>query len=702
MATPQEPGRGTEASEAHIAVHWKEEELYQPSNKFIEQANLKDPRVMERFSEKNFPKCFEEYADMLTWDQKWHTVLDTNDPPFWKWFVGGKLNVSYNCVDRNLAKYKNKAAIIFVPELENEEPVVLTYQELYKRVNETAAMLRDFAGLKAGDRVTVHMPMIAELPITMLACARLGVIHSVVFGGFSGEACGQRAADSKSHVLIYADSYYRSGKLMDHKSAADIAVEAAKREGQEIEKVLVWRRHPGKYGSAYSMIKGRDYFIDEALKDFRGKTVEPISMDAEAPLFLMYTSGSTGKPKGCQHRTGGYLAYVTGTSKYIQDIHPEDVYWCMADIGWITGHSYIVYGPLALAATSVIYEGVPVYPDAGRVWRIAERLGVNIFHTSPTAIRMLRKAGPEEPKKYNYHFKHMTTVGEPIEPDVWRWYYNTVGKREAVIVDTWWQTENGGFLCSTKPALDPMKPGSAGPGVPGIYPVIYDENAKELPAGSVKAGNICIRNPWPGIMQTIWGDRERFVKQYFRKYNKNSNSKDWHDWPYFAGDGALLAEDGYFRILGRVDDVINVAGHRLGTKELESACLTIDEVAEAAVVPVVDEIKGRMPEIYIALKPGVTTSHEEMTQKVTLTIETMIGKIARPKAVHIVPDMPKTRSGKIMRRVLAAISNTLDVGDITTLANSDVVEQIRVQVQGKEKLTKKEGPEDIKRFGSVE
>ena len=702
MATPQKPERGTEASEAHIAVHWKEEELYQPSKKFIEQANLKDPKVMERFSEKNFPKCFEEYADMLTWNQRWHTVLDTNDPPFWKWFVGGKLNVSYNCVDRNLAKYKNKAAIIFVPELENEEPVVLTYQELYNRVNETAAMLRDFAGLKAGDRVTIHMPMIAELPITMLACARLGVIHSVVFGGFSGEASGTRAADSKSHVLIYADSYYRSGKLVDHKSAADIAVDAAKRDGQEIEKVLVWRRHPGKYGSASPMVKGRDYFIDEALKDFRGKSVEPVSMDAEAPLFLMYTSGSTGKPKGCQHRTGGYLAYVTGTSKYIQDIHPEDVYWCMADIGWITGHSYIVYGPLALAATSVIYEGVPIYPDAGRVWRIAERLGVNIFHTSPTAIRMLRKAGPEEPKKYNYHFKHMTTVGEPIEPQVWKWYYDTVGKREAVIVDTWWQTENGGFLCSTKPALDPMKPGSAGPGVPGIYPVIYDENGKELPAGSVKAGNICIRNPWPGIFQTIWGDRERFVRQYYQKYNKNPKSKDWHDWPYFAGDGALLAEDGYFRILGRVDDVINVAGHRLGTKELESACLTIDEVAEAAVVPVVDEIKGRMPEVYIALKPGVTTPHKEVAEKVIRTIETMIGKIARPKTVWIVPDMPKTRSGKLMRRVLAAISNTLDVGDITTLANPDVVEQIRVQVQGKEKVAKKEGPEDIKQFGSVE
>jgi acetyl-CoA synthetase len=692
----------TPASEAHIAVHWKEEEYLYPPKKFIEQANLKDPSVTERFGEKNFPKCYEEYADMLSWSERWHTVLDTNDPPFWKWFVGGKLNACYNCVDRNLAKHKNKAAIIFVPEPENEDPVVITYQELYQRVNETAAMLRDFAGLKAGDRVTIHMPMIPELPITMLACARIGAVHSVVFGGFSGEASGMRAADSKSRVLIYADSYYRSGKLIDHKSAVEIAVASAKRDGQEIEKVLVWRRYPGKYGSASPMVKGRDFFVDEVLKDFRGKKVEPVPMDAEAPLFLMYTSGSTGKPKGCQHRTGGYLAYVTGTSKYLQDIHPEDVYWCMADIGWITGHSYIVYGPLALAATSVIYEGVPNFPDPGRPWRIAERLDVNIFHTSPTAIRMLRKMGPEQPQKYNYHFKHMTTVGEPIEPDVWRWYYDAVGKREAAIVDTWWQTETGGILCSTKPALDPMKPGSAGPGVPGIYAVIYDENGNELPAGSVKAGNICIRNPWPGIIQTIWGDRERFVRQYYQKYNKNPKSKDWRDWPYFAGDGALLAKDGYFRILGRVDDVINVAGHRLGTKELESACLTIDEVAEAAVIPVEDEIKGRMPEIYISLKPSSTTPPNDVIEKVTRTIETMIGKIARPKAVRIVPDMPKTRSGKIMRRVLAAISNRMDVGDITTLANPDVVEQIRVQVQGKEKVVKKDGPEDIKQFGSVE
>jgi acetyl-CoA synthetase len=424
-------------------------------------------------------------------------------------------------------------------------------------------------------------------------------------------------------------------------------------------------------------------------------------MDAEAPLFLMYTSGSTGKPKGCQHRTGGYLAYVTGTSKFIQDIHPTDVYWCMADIGWITGHSYIVYGPLSLAATSVLYEGVPTFPDAGRVWRIAERLDVNIFHTSPTAIRMLRKSGPEEPKKYNYHFKHMTTVGEPIEPEVWRWYHDTVGKGEAVIVDTWWQTENGGFLCTTKPAIDPMKPGSAGPGAPGIYPTIFDENNAEVTAGSGKAGNICIRNPWPGIMQTIWGDRDRFVEQYYKKYCKNPKSKDWHDWPYFAADGAVLAADGYLRILGRVDDVINVAGHRLGTKEIESACLTLSEIAEAAVVPVVDEIKGRVPEVYVSLTPGIKAS-PEIAEKVTKTIETIIGKIARPKRVHIVPDMPKTRSGKLMRRILAAISNNLSTGDITTLSNPDIVESIREQVQGKGAVLVKDGPEDLKQFGGVD
>lgn len=693
--------RSAEASEAQIAVHWKEEEYFHPPAKFIGRANLVDPAVAERFSEKHFPECYREYADLLTWYDYWHTTLDASHPPFWKWFVGGKLNACYNCVDRHLAQYKNKAALIFVPEPEDEPVYTITYQELFVRVNEVAAVLRDFCGLRTGDRVTIHMPMIPELPITMLACARLGIIHSVVFGGFSGEAAGLRAADSESRVMIYADGYYRNGKVVDHKPSADIAVECAGKEGETIEKVLIWRRHYGRSLSTKPLVPGRDYFMDEVLKNFRHAKVDPVPMDAEAPLFLMYTSGTTGKPKGCQHRTGGYLAYVTGTSKYYQDIHPEDVYWCMADIGWITGHSYIVYGPLALAATSVIYEGVPSCPDAGRPWRIAEQLDVNIFHTSPTAIRMLRKAGPDEPSKYNYHFKHMTTVGEPIEPEAWRWYYDVVGKREAVIVDTWWQTETGGFLCSTKPALDPMKPGSTGPPVLGIYPIIYDEEGKEVSAGSGKAGNVCIRNPWPGIMQTIWRDSDRFVRQYYEKYCKNRESKDWRDWPYFAADGAVLSPDGYYRILGRVDDVINVAGHRLGTKELESACLTVPEVAEAAVVPAVDEIRGRIPVMYVSLKAGVSDG-KRVTEAIVATIETMIGKIARPKAVHIVPDLPKTRSGKIMRRVLAAISNTMDTGDVTTLANPEIVELIRRQVQGEGPVVMKEGPEDVKRFGENE
>jgi len=697
-----------ELSEAQIAVHWREEEYFYPPAKFIGQANASDPSIFERFREENFPECFKEYADLLTWDKYWHTTLDTSNAPFWKWFVGGKLNASYNCVDRHLAKYRNKAAFIWVPEPEDQVTQVITYQELYKRVNEFAALLRDFCGLKAGDRVTFHLPMVPDLPVSMLACARLGVIHSEVFGGFSGAACGGRIADSGSRILVTMDGYYRNGELLDHKIKAEEAIAAAKKEGAEVDKVLVWRRHPGKYSSKTEMVEGRDYFVDELLADYRGQMVEPVSMPAEAPLFLMYTSGTTAKPKGCVHSTGGYLSYVAGTSKYYQDIHPEDTYWCFADIGWITGHSYIVYGPLALAATSVMYEGVPTYPDAGRPWRIAERLGVNIFHTAPTTIRMLRKLGPDEPKKYNYHFKHMTTVGEPIEPEVWRWYYNSVGKREAAIVDTWWQTENGGFLGSTLPALQPMKPGSCGPGVLGVFPVILDEEGKPVPKGSTKAGNICIRNPWPGIFQTIYGDPDRFVSTYYQKYNKNKSSKDWHDWPYFAGDGALQAEDGYFRILGRVDDVINVAGHRLGTKELESAALTVDEVAEAAAVPVIDELRGRAVEMYIALKPGQKPS-KQIEEKVSGAIDNLIGKVARPKSVWIVPDMPKTRSGKIMRRVIAGISNFTSPGDITTLANPEIVETIRQKVQA-EKVKRGELPrdlspqelEEIKKFGQAE
>jgi acetyl-CoA synthetase len=684
---------GASVTEAQIAVHWREEEYLYPPTRFIGQANASDPAIYDRFAEEHFPDCFREYADLLDWDQYWQTTLDTSNPPFWKWFVGGRLNASYNCVDRHLPTKANKAAFIWVPEPEAEETKTITYRDLYRRVNEFAAMLQGFCGLEAGDRVTFHMPMVPELPVSMLACARLGAIHSEVFAGFSSTACGGRIADSGSRVLVTIDGYYRDGKLLDHKAKADEAIAVAREEGVEIEKVLVWRRHPGQYLSKSPMVEGRDYFVDEVIGDYLRKVVPPVSMPAEAPLFLMYTSGTTGRPKGAQHSTGGYLSYVAGTSKYYLDIHPDDTYWCFADIGWITGHSYIVYGPLALGTTSVLYEGAPAYPDAARPWRIAERLGVNIFHTAPTTIRMLRKLGHDEPAKHDYHFKLMCTVGEPIEPEVWRWYHESVGKAEAVIVDTWWMTETGGFLGSTLPALKPMKPGSCGPATLGVYPVIYDEEAKVVEPGTGRAGNICIRNPWPGIMQTVWGQPERFVQTYFAKYNHDKSSTDWRDWPFLCGDGAVEAMDGYYRILGRIDDVINVAGHRLGTKELESAVLTVPEVAEAAAVPVVDELRGRVVEMYVSLQPGLS-ANSTIEDKVKSSIEVQIGKVARPKNVWIVPDMPKTRSGKIMRRVIASISNFADVGDITTLANPDVVDGIRRQVY-KEKAQRGEAPREL-------
>jgi len=675
------PGREDRTySEREIAVHWREEAKIWPPADFTAQANASDPEIFERFSEAHFPDCFEEYANLLTWDKKWNNVLDDSDPPFFKWWAGGRLNASVNCVDRHLEERGSHDALIWVAESEEYEPVHITYAELHRRVNEFASVLKNFVGVSKGDRVTFHMPMVPELPVSMLSCARLGVIHSEVFGGFSGTACGQRMADAKSAVLVTMDAYYRNGQLVDHKIKADEALEAARRDGIEVEKVLVWRRHPGEYHSESPMVEGRDFFVDDLLAEHLGAVVEPVALDANDTLFIMYTSGTTGRPKGAQHAVGGYLSYVAGTSKYYLDIHPDDIYWCFADIGWITGHSYIVYGPLSLGTTSIIYEGAPTYPDAGRPWRIAEALKVNIFHTAPTTIRMLRKLGPAEPDKYDYRFKSMTTVGEPIEPDVWRWYYNVVGKGRAAITDTWWMTETGGFLGATLPGLQPMKPGSCGPTALGIYGVIYDEDGGEIGQGSGKAGNICIRNPWPGRMLTVWGQDQRFIDTYYARYNTDPNSKDWNDWPFLCGDGAVQAEDGYFRILGRIDDVINVAGHRLGTKELESAAIEVDEVAEAAAVPVVDEVRGRVVEMYVALKQGIEPS-DEVRRKISATIERDIGPIARPKNVWLVPDMPKTRSGKIMRRVIAGISNFADVGDVSTLANPEVVDQIRDQVQ---------------------
>ncbi len=691
---PEAPAARTEITEAEIAAHWKEESLLPPPPEFVSQANMRDPAARERFSRERFPDCFREYADLLRWDRPFERVLASDRAPFYRWFVGGRLNASTNCIDRHLPLHADKPAILFQPEPAEAPPVAISYRELHRRVNEMAALLRDHCRLVAGDRVTIHMPMVPELPITMLACARLGLVHSVVFGGFSGEAAGRRAADSGSRVLVTSDAFWRNGVLVDHFAQAEGAVVAAREGGQEIDTVLIWSREPGRSLSRTPELPGRDTRIDDLLGRYSGRTVEPVAMDSEAPLFLMYTSGTTGRPKGCQHSTGGYLSYVAGTSRAILDLRPEDVYWCMADIGWITGHSYIVYGPLALGAATVLYEGLPTFPDPGRPWRIAKQLGVGVFHTSPTAIRQLRRLGPEEPRKYGCRFRLLVTVGEPIEPEAWRWYYREVGGGRAVVVDTWWQTETGGILCATWPALDAMKPGSTGPGAPGIHPVVLDEHGQEIPAGEGRAGNICIPHPWPGLMQTIWGDPDRYVEQYFRKYNRDPASKDWRAWPYFAGDGALLAADGYVRILGRVDDVINVAGHRLGAKEIESACLMVPEVAEAAVVPVADELKGRVPVVFVALHHGVTEPPGEVARRVVLAVETAIGKIARPKAVHVVPDMPKTRSGKILRRVLAGISNGSDTGDTSTLANPEVVERIVAQLQSTRPATKEDGPQE--------
>ncbi|HEV2166054.1 MAG TPA: acetate--CoA ligase [Thermoplasmata archaeon] len=692
---------GGSVSEAEIAVHWKEEERIDPPADLAASLGNEDRGVRERFEQVGFPECFGEYARLLTWAEPWTRILDASHPPFYRWFEGGHINASVNCVDRHLGERRDAPALWFVPEPEGERPVAISYRSLHERVNEMAALLRERVGLRAGDRATLHLPMTPELPITMLACARLGVVHSVVFGGYSGEACGRRIADSGSRVLVTMDAHWRAGTLRDHAASAGTAVETAAREGQEVDQVLVWQRYPDATPVAKANLPARSLLLHDALKEFAGRRVDPVPMPSEAPLFLMYTSGTTGRPKGAQHGTGGYLAYVAGTTRLVLDLRPGDTYWCLADIGWITGHSYIVYGPLSLGASSVLFEGIPSHPDAGRPWRIAEALGVSVFHTSPTAIRQLRKLGPDEPNKYRYRFRVMATVGEPIEPETWRWYYDVVGKGRAAVVDTWWQTETGGILCSTLPGVDPMKPGSTGPALPGIHPVVLDDHGEEIPPGSGRAGNLVLRTPWPGMMQTVWGDRERFLSTYFSRYNPNPASRDWRDWPYFAGDGATLSSDGYFRILGRIDDVINVAGHRLGAKEIESACLEVPEVAEAAVVPVVDELKGRLPTVYLSLRSKGADA-AKARRDVVDAIETTIGKIARPKDVWVVSEMPKTRSGKILRRVLAAISNGLDVGDVTTLADPSVVEEIRRQVQGSPLARPREAPSDIRAFGRGE
>jgi acetyl-CoA synthetase len=650
-----------------IEARLHEQDYFRPPAKFVGQANASDPAIYDEVGE--FPEGFERYAELLDWDERWDEVFDGSNPPFFEWFVGGKLNASYNCVDRHLDERKNQTALLW--EGSDGEQENITYQDLYRQVNEMAAALRA-QGVEEDDVVTVHLPMVPALPVTMLACARLGAPHSVVFAGFSASALAERVDSADSDYVVTIDGYYRRGELLEHIEKTDQALEEADRDPQ----VLYWNRHETETADVSD-----DYTNVEALlEDHRRARVDPVSRDAEDPLFLMYTSGTTGKPKGCQHRTGGYLAYAAATSKNVLDIKPEDTYWCAADIGWITGHSYIVYGPLALGTTSVMYEDTPDYPHKGRIWEIAEKYDVDIFHTSPTAVRMFMKWGEEHPQEYDFDFRHMTTVGEPIQPEAWLWYYKHIGDEDAVIVDTWWQTETGGHLITNLPALEDMKPGSAGKACPGIEPALVDDHGEEIEPASGKAGNLIIEQPWPSMLQTVYGNDERFISTYWEDFS-DTDSDDWRDWNYKAGDGAVQGKDGYWRILGRLDDVMNVAGHRLGTMELESAVAEVEKVAEAAVAARADAEKGEVPDVYVVLREGIAES-DAVKDEIVAAVEDEIGKFARPANVIFVEDLPKTRSGKIMRRLLENISNDEELGNTTTLRDPSVPERIRDQVHG--------------------
>lgn len=653
-------------TDGQLEARLREQEYFRPPTSFVGQANVSDPAIYDRFDE--FPDGFEEYANMLEWDEHWDEVLDDSNPPFYEWFVGGKLNASHNCVDRHLDERKNQTALLW--EGEDGEQQNISYQDLYWKVNEMASALRS-VGVEEDDIVTIHLPMVPALPITMLACARIGAPHSVVFGGFSATALANRVNDADSDHVVTIDGYYRRGEFLPHIEKADEAMEEVAGDPE----VLVFTRH----GQPQNEVSDEYMMVDELLEEHRREEVEPVARDAEDPLFLMYTSGTTGKPKGCQHRTGGYLSYVTGTSKYVEDIKPEDTYWCPADIGWITGHSYIVYGPLSLGTTSVMYEGAPDHPHKGRIWEIAERYDVDIFHTSPTAVRMFMKWGAEYPEEYDFDFRHMTTVGEPIQPEAWLWYYQHIGSEDCAIVDTWWQTETGGHLITNLPGIQDMKPGSAGKPAPGIEPAILNDAGNEVEPESGGAGNLVVTRPWPGMLQTVYGNDERFIEEYWEAFS-DTESDDSSDWIYKAGDGAVQGTDGYFRVLGRLDDVMNVAGHRIGTMELESAVAQVSTVAEAAVAARDHPEKGTVPDVYLTVREGNEAS-DEIRNQVIEAVEKEIGAFARPNEIIFVEDLPKTRSGKIMRRLLEDISNDEELGNTMTLRDPSVPEQIRDQRQ---------------------
>ncbi len=637
-----------------------ETRLFAPSEKFRHGANAGDPAIYQK-ADADLTGFWAEEALRLDWFKRWDEVLEWNSP--WvKWFNGGQLNAAYNCVDRHAASLRrNKVAIIW--EGEPGDARLLTYGMLQREVNRFANALKSL-GVKKGDRVAIYLGMVPELAIAMLACAKIGALHSVVFGGFSAEALRDRINDAQAKVLVTADGAWRRGNVVPLKANADEAL----KETPSIEKVVVVNR-VGRSGRApVPMVAGRDVWWDGIIADAPVEcAAEP--MEAEDTLFILYTSGTTGKPKGVVHTTGGYLVGTSTTHRYIFDLKEDDVYWCTADIGWVTGHSYIVYGPLANGATTLMYEGTPDFPDRGRMWGIVEKYGVNVFYTAPTAIRSMMRWGTEWPAQHDLSsLRLLGTVGEPINPEAWMWYHENVGHTQCPIVDTWWQTETGMILISPLPGLTATKPGSATRPFPGVQVDILDEDGNSVGPGA--GGNLVLTKPWPAMLRTIYGDPERFVRQYWSRYPGK----------YLTGDGAKVDNDGYLWLMGRVDDVMNVAGHRISTYEVESALVDHPSVAEAAVIGKTHDVKGQAISAFVTLKEGAQMS-EALKEELKQHVAKKIGAIARPDDIFFTAELPKTRSAKIMRRLLRDIAEGRALGDTTTLADPTVIAQLRDQYE---------------------